>query len=473
MVSERAAKPEPTLTPRPHGSGILQEMPKSGQPISRWTNPSVISLAGDEDPVSAILDRARGKIFEAMERGWSGPPFDPLQLADMLKIPVVPLEEVEDARLIHHKGRPRIEFNPNRSRERVRFSIAHELAHLIFPDAAERVRYRAHSEKARNDDWQIELLCNLAAAEILMPAGSFPELADEDLDISRLLQLRAEFMVSAESALLRVVRLTSKPAAVFASARENSSPQYRIDYVIGSRAWTPKSGERTLSEASALKECTAVGFTAKEKIKLGPTPVWLECVGVPPYPHTRYPRVVGLLRPLSDLPPAPRINYLHGDAADPRGDGVRIIAHVVNDTTPNWGGYGFAPHLRDLFPEAQESFRQWAAGGLQLGTSQLFKADSNLYIFSMIAQHNYGKRAASIPLSYGALDHCLGELASQASKLGASVHMPTIGAGQAKGDWGVIEEMVERQLGSHDVSVYLLPGAVLPHTGNTQLGLQF
>jgi hypothetical protein len=39
----------------------------------------------------------------------------------------------------------------------------------------------------------------------------------------------------------------------------------------------------------------------------------------------------------------------------------------------------------------------------------------------------------------------------------------------------VIEEMIERCLLGEDlaVTVYLLPGAVLPHTSHAQLGLQF
>jgi IrrE N-terminal-like domain len=473
-VSEPDQGPPTSATPR---SGILLGMAES-ELGPRWTNPSVAALAGDEDPVSAILGRARGQVFKAMEHGWSGPPFDPFQLADLLKVSVVPLEEVEDARLVHRRGRPRIEFNPNRSQERVRFSIAHELAHLIFPDAAESVRYRAHSDDARSDDWQIELLCNLAAAELLMPSGSFPELADDDdLDINHLMHLRSEFMVSAESALLRAVRLTTKPAAVFATAREDSEPRYRVDYLIGSRAWTPSKGDKALSEADPLKECTAVGFTAKGEIRMGSTPVWLECVGVPPYPHARYPRVVGLLRPLSDIPSASRITYLHGDAAEPRGDGPRIIAHIVNDATANWGGTGFAPHLRQRYSDIQDAYLDWVneGDGLNLGTSHLFEIESDLFIYSMVAQHRYGHHASAIPLSYGALEQCLEELAAAATSKGATVHMPMIGAGQAKGDWSVIEEMIERRLSAAQISVtvYLLPGAATPHSSHAQLGLQF
>jgi len=433
-------------------------------------------MAGENDPVASILERVRSKAFEAMEKGWIGPPFDPLQLADILGIPVVPLEEVEDARLVHRQRRPRIEFNPNRNPDRVRFSIAHELAHLAFPDAAEKVRYRAHGEHARRDDWQVELLCNLGAAELLMPTGSFPELGEGDLEIEDLMHLRSQFMVSAESALLRAIRTTDHPAAFFAAARYDGRPDFRIDYVVGSRSWNPDLPEVAIAKASPLARCTAVGYTAKGRIALGNRKAQLECVGVPPYPGKRYPRIVGLIRPAFSVPDAPRITYLHGDATSPPEDGTRIIAHVVNDATSNWGGDGFAPQLRKRFPDVQDDFRQWAtqAHALRLGAVHTFEVSPHLFISSMVAQRRYGKKAPRIPLRYSALEECLRSLAGMATQKDASVHMPMVGTGQAKGDWPVIEEMIGRTLLTADVAVtvYLLPGAPLPHAQPVQLGLR-
>ena len=71
----------------------------------------------------------------------------------------------------------RIEYNPNRPRERRRYSVAHEIAHTLFPDCAKRVRHRGshHGKRPGSDDWQLEALCNIAAAEILMPVvGTLP-----------------------------------------------------------------------------------------------------------------------------------------------------------------------------------------------------------------------------------------------------------------------------------------------------------
>jgi O-acetyl-ADP-ribose deacetylase (regulator of RNase III) len=448
-----------------------------GESRINWTNPSVRALVGRDDPVDSVLRAARDMVFDARERGWDGPPFDPFELADLHRIPVVPVEEVDEARLVHRQRRPRIEFNPNRPPQRARFSIAHELAHLLFPDAAERVRERAHGPRARSDDWQLELLCNLAAAELLMPTGSFPELAAEDLDINELMRLRNEFRVSPESALLRAVRLTSRPAAVVAAARVGGDePSYRVDYVIGSRAWAPRVERGEVLHDELLAQCTAVGYTAKGEVATRSGKVWAECVGVPPYPGDSYPRVVGVLRPEVAVNPAEEPTYVHGDAAEPRGEGTRIIAHVVNDKTANWGGHGFAPHLRSRFPQAQDDFRVWAheRGGLDLGEIHLTEVDAGLFVCSMVAQRGYARSAPKIPLRYGALDQCLVALGRQARDHEASVHMPMIGAGQAGGDWGVIRELIgARLLGeATSVLIYLLPGAPLPDGDEEQLALR-
>src|SRR5581483_11907561 len=129
-------------------------------------------------------------------------------LADRVGVAVVARTELADARTVSPDGKElRIEFNPTRPRGRVRFSVAHVLVHTFFPDAADAIRYRSvaepqHRAARREDDWQLELLCNIAAAELLMPLGTFESLADEPPDINHLMRLRKQYDVSTE-ALLR------------------------------------------------------------------------------------------------------------------------------------------------------------------------------------------------------------------------------------------------------------------------------
>ncbi len=202
-----------------------------------------------DDPVGYITKRARELVLEAIEGGWTGPPFDPFLLADHLKLPVIPREDILDARTVPAEGnRVQIEFNPNRPAGRIRFSVAHELAHTLFPDCHTRVRNREAREHMQEDDWQLELLCNVAAAEILMPIGSLTTLEDPTLSIDSLMALRHKFDVSSEALLLRVVRLTDAACAVFCTSRIESGKlkgRYRIDYAVGSRSWRAQlaSGE--------------------------------------------------------------------------------------------------------------------------------------------------------------------------------------------------------------------------------------
>ena len=110
-----------------------------------------------------------------------------------------------------------IEFNPNRRPARLNFSIAHEISHLLFRDHHEHTRYRDGTYR-RRDDWQLEMLCNIAAAELLMPAGALPIRETRDLSLVRLLDQCRRFGVSTEALLRRVVRLTDTQACVFAAA---------------------------------------------------------------------------------------------------------------------------------------------------------------------------------------------------------------------------------------------------------------
>src|SRR5437773_10862965 len=122
-----------------------------------WTNRSVLGFAGDRDPMEAIVERARTVALEAMEEGWTGPPYNPFDLADRLGVRVVAHEDLYDARLTADEaGTPRLEYNPMRPRVRLRFSIAHELAHTFFPDFKEAERYRS-GPRAALDAWQLEL----------------------------------------------------------------------------------------------------------------------------------------------------------------------------------------------------------------------------------------------------------------------------------------------------------------------------
>ena len=438
-----------------------------------WSHPSVTRMAEGGDPLEAITSKAREMVLGAVQAGWEGPPFDPFRLAEILGIVAVPKEDVLDARIVSGGQRPEIQYNPNRPRTRVRFSLAHEIAHTLFPDYHQSIRNRG--SVARSDDWELELLCNLAASELLMPTG-YAVNPDTPPSVDMLIELQETCAVSLEAAAIRVAHSTRYPCNVAVASKRDPGGEgqsYRVDYSLASRTSPLQLDPGITLEGSVFSQCTAVGFTAKgrEPSRSGARSLYWECVGIPPYPGRSYPRVLGICK----LPAGSRTELgtelveVRGDALKPRGPGPKVVAQVVNDKTPNWGG-GFSKAARERFPAAQADFRRWAAesrANLSLGSTHVTAVGEDTHLASMVAQHGYG--ASDVPrIRYIALRKCLGLLRDAAVRLNATVHMPRVGAGLAGGNWSVISELIDEQLVRRGVSVtvYSLPGRAAPSPGD-------
>lgn len=436
-----------------------------------WTNSSVRALAGDLDPVQVITEKARGLALRAIQEGWSGPPYDPFALASYLKVPVVARQDIAEARTIPIGKGALIEFNPNRPRARIKFSICHELAHMLFPDHSERVRNRVTHRDASGDDWQLESLCNIGAAELLLPIGSSPSLEQGRLTIDGILEARKRHEVSAEAVMIRAVRLSGEQCYVFSSShrsRTKGQDRYVLDYAVGSRAWRAGLSPGTaLPESTVAANCIAIGFTAKgQETWESVGPVRVECLGVSPYPNQTHPRVLGLIHPQKKTPvKLAEITYLQGDATLPHGGGFRLITQVINDSAFTWGA-GFSLAARNKWPDAQRAFRRWAEAdprNLRLGAVHFHKIEDNLGIASVIAQHGYGP-SPKPRIRYAALKTCLEVVAKIAAQHRATVHMPKIGSGQAGGSWSITREFVQEHLCSNGIRVFVyeLPWGARP-----------
>jgi hypothetical protein len=399
-----------------------------------------------------------------MQDGWPGPPFDPFALAEFRHINVVPNDEVLDARTVPlSHGRVQIEYNPSRPRARVRYSVAHEIAHTFFPDCAAEVRNRAARVDYQPDEWELEMLCNLGAAELLMPTGSLAELKDRSFSIRDILELRKEFEVSTESVLLRLIRVTHQPYTMFVASRGSSgNARYKIDYCMSSRARFEQTVRHLLlPRQTVVSSCIASGYVAiGEEEWPGIGDVHVECVGVSPYPGHIYPRVVGLLKPAKGgSSSASSIRFVTGDATNPHGDGTQIVAHVVNDATPNWGA-GFGRAVQQRWPEVQQAFKEWWTGSAHKRLGEVFFSNINKHLIAcqMISQHGYGP-SPHPRLRYASLRDCLVALRDRALAENASIHMPRIGSGEAGGAWSLVWALIDEVLCGAGVSVtiYDLP----------------
>lgn len=432
-------------------------------PSINWTNPSVKAFAAGTDPIEAITTASRKLVLRAREKGWEGPPFNPLRLAEMLKIQIEANSSVADARLIETDVGPKIEFNPQQPRERVRFSIAHEIAHLLFSDWSDQVRNRSTHDEA-SDNWQLELLCNLAASEFVLPIGSLPATTNV-APIEQLMRQRREYDVSAEAFLIRLAKITTQPIGIFVSSHfgtEEGIRRYRIDYFVSS----PTAPEVRLSgklvpNQSIVQTCTAIGHTVKalESWVTG-SHTQIECVGLPPYPGSRYPRVAGLVRFDEAKEDRRSIRTVHGNVFESRIGGAKIICQLVNDKAIRWGG-GIARKMAKRFPKAEADFSNAVIRlprEKRLGEVIFSEADDGITIASLIAQEGFGP--SLFPrIRYAALASCFKHVARRATDTAASIHMPKIGTGAAGGDWSTIEEMLDDVMVREglSVTVYEIP----------------
>ncbi len=280
---------------------------------------------------------------------------------------------------------------------------------------------------------------------------------------------RSVSMSSMEALLIRAVQLRSDPCAMFSASRiegGSNAGRFRLDYIVGSRGWTPKDIQRALllPERTVLSHCAAIGFTCKgEETWSTGGPFRVEAIGIPPYPRSMTPRVVGLALTTEALSRPPEIEYVVGDATKPRGDGLRVLVQVVTDSALTWGGHGFAAAVRRAWPSAQEDFRNWAGvdrHGLVLGETHFAYVEDTVVIASIIAQHGYGA-SAKPRIRYSALRRGLETITAFARENTVTVHMPRIGCGLAGGSWDVVEELVHLTLFSAGipVTVYDPPSA--------------
>jgi O-acetyl-ADP-ribose deacetylase (regulator of RNase III) len=152
------------------------------------------------------------------------------------------------------------------------------------------------------------------------------------------------------------------------------------------------------------------------------------------------------------------LQFALGDATAPVGAGTKVIAHVCNDRG-GWGK-GFVLAVSGRWREPEQDYRDWSrTADFRLGATRLVQVESDVWVANMVAQHGYRATANPIPLRYEALAECLANLAVDADRLAASVHMPRIGCGLAGGSWERIAAMIEHTLVDAGISttVYDLP----------------
>lgn len=447
-----------------------------------WTHPSVLALLKEyncSDPVNLIKDLTRDIVLEAFNHGWSGPPYNPIHLASLRNLVVLPNQNVLDARTLPGHGDSMIiEYNPYQRETRINFSIAHEIGHTLFPDCAIRIRNREEKKEAGN--WELEFLCDIAASEILLPYAEFTQVANSvPLSLESLLSIASRYQASIESVFLRFCDVVDQACTIIlASYKDETQQELKVDYIK-----TSKRARLVMKELSIIPvkscayECLNSGWTAKKEEKWDEfenNPYVVSCIGLPPIKRQPNGRVGILITHTNfDDEADTRMHMVFGDATKPRGDGMKIIAQILN--TSGGLGFGFGRAMSKVWPESKRAVTEWMKHRKEfsLGESKLTRLSGEVFVFQMIVQKGLFAKGSEILLKYDNLRSCLMELSVLAKQMNATVHMPKIGAGQAKGDWRIIEGIIYDELASNgiDVHVYVLPGEQLRKRAKTTKNL--
>lgn len=272
-------------------------LPKDDSPAAPpprvWRHKSVRALLAHhqtDDPVALIRRLAREKVQEAKADRWHGPPFAPEDLASWMGITVQPAEADirADARIFPDaQGQLVLEYDPLTPRQRIRFSICHEITHTFFPDCYEREQRRGRETGFDPVHAEFERLCNIGAAELLMPWEEFStRMSVRPVDGSLVLRLREDFDVSLEACLNRIVDLSPRPCAVVMFEEKYSKQELKRgagsvrEFDLGIAKQTPK-----LRVAYSRNSPSWPAYIPKNKSVPLPDSAVYRCIGLSSFAH--------------------------------------------------------------------------------------------------------------------------------------------------------------------------------------------
>jgi hypothetical protein len=209
------------------------------------------------------IDRAIAERLARAVDGLGGPvPVDLGQLAAHLGvIDITHTEMTEDGRTTWEAGRPRVELRSDRPASRSRFTLAHELGHILL-DRDERVARRTRG--LEHDD--VEALCDWIAASILMPRSWISPYAKREqfnLSLLRLIANRAD--VSLAAAAVRLAEVSGRTCMLLRWQRGSTR------WLVVGQAAVPRDyagGLQTTSETSGVLDALPRGRDVWQELTL-------------------------------------------------------------------------------------------------------------------------------------------------------------------------------------------------------------
>lgn len=269
------------------------------------------------DPKKLIRQLAREKIAYAKGVNWIGPPFCPKMFASIFGIRCKKVNhDIDgDGRILRYPdGKLWIEYREDRMPERQRFTIFHEFAHTLFPDYCKYgPSHYAPQKTLRGPEREFENLCDIGAAEMLLPFEEFSSDLEthEWLGFETVHKLRQRYIASIDATVYRLIDLSNVVpcTAVFLTDQRGDHSGYGPLWVKNSSHNSLFKGYistgTTPPKDSITIHCYRNGIETTNPVKetwwiKGKPRTWLvQAAKLPVINDPSYPKVVALFFPSS------------------------------------------------------------------------------------------------------------------------------------------------------------------------------
>lgn len=168
---------------------------KDGRPWSSAAAHRLRRIAGDPPTMENAVQIVIGRFLDGVDC----PPTDLDALGARLKVTGIIREDLPFSGELRRNSKGfEIACSSHLSASRQRFTVAHELAHVIFETTGPNCPTRGK---------ELERLCDMLASEILMPQDKFMTVADADLRIEKLFDISRIFKTSLAATAIRCAQL--------------------------------------------------------------------------------------------------------------------------------------------------------------------------------------------------------------------------------------------------------------------------
>ncbi len=142
-------------------------------------------------------------------------PVNVREICNLLGILLYEKPITAEAYFVSKEGKIAVIVKESASEQRKRFSIAHELGHILIPSHTELVFSCSYGDMQLSTKKPFELEANYFASELLIPSHGLLDGIREDIGIDTILQMAEMYNVSMSAMAIKLAETTSNSMAVF------------------------------------------------------------------------------------------------------------------------------------------------------------------------------------------------------------------------------------------------------------------